>query len=76
MSAFLKVLTDGDCLIVIGRLFQCFEADTVNVLSPAKVRVTEYVRRRGSYDDLKFLEGVYTVRQVSKYFGAKLLRIL
>ena len=46
-------LTDEDCLTLSGKSFQYFEADTVNVLSPAKVRVTEYVRRRGSLDDIK-----------------------
>ena len=38
-KAFLKLITDGDCLS--GRSFQYFEADTVNVLSPANMRVTE-----------------------------------
>ena len=61
--AFLKTLTDEDCLTVSGKSFQYFEADTVNVLSLAKVRVTEYVRRRGSLDDLKLLVGVYKFKQ-------------
>ena len=51
-------------LTVSGKAFQYFEADTVNVLSPAKVRVTEYVRRKGSLDDLKLLVGVYRFKQV------------
>ena len=56
-KAFLKALTDEDCLTVSGKKY--FEADTVNVLSQAKVRVIEYVRRRGSLNDLKLLVGVY-----------------
>ena len=63
------MVTDGDFLIVRGKSFQYLEAVTVKVLSPAKVRVTEYVRRRGSFDDLKFLIGVYKFKQVSRYFG-------
>ena len=40
---------------------------------PAKVRVTEYVRRRGSLDDLKLLVGVYRFRQVSRYFWSLII---
>ena len=68
LKAFLKVITDVDCLILIGRSFPYFEADTVNVLSPPNVRVTEYVRRRGSLADLN--AGAYKFKQVSKYCGA------
>ena len=70
------MVTDGDCLIVRGKSFQYLEAVTVKVLSPAKVRLTEYVRRRGSFDDLKFMIGVYKFKQVSRYFGDWLLIIL
>ena len=69
-KSFLKALTHEDCLIVSGKSFQNFEADTVNVLSPAKVRITENVRRRGSLDDLRLLVGVYIFKHVSSYFGA------
>ena len=63
------MLTDDDCLIVRGKSIQYLEAVTVKVLSPANVRVTEYVRRSGSLDDLNFLIGVYKFKQVSGYFG-------
>ena len=69
-KAFLKVEADKDCLIVSGSSFQYFEADTVNVLSPANERVMEYVRRRGSLADLNALVGIYKFKQLSKYFGA------
>ena len=32
-KAFLKALTDEDCLTVSGKSFQSFEADTVKALS-------------------------------------------
>ena len=67
---FLKIARDGDCLIVSGKSFQYFEADTVKVLSPANVRVNGYVRRRGSLADLSALVGVYRVKQLLKYSGA------
>ena len=75
-KAFLKAITDEDCLILSGRSIQYFEADTVNVLSPANVQVTEYVRWRGSLADLNALVGVYKFKQGSKYCGASLLSIL
>ena len=40
---------------------------TIQMKTVAKGRVTEYVRLRGSLDDLKLLGAVTRFKQVSKY---------
>ena len=60
---FLNVLTETDFLIYKGRLFHSLEAATVKVLSPAWVRVRGYLSWRLSLEDLRFIFGVYTIRQ-------------